>query len=196
MEYQMFKGLQRPLEFMGLQGRYITWAAVTAGVGILGFMLVYALVGFLVALAFAAVSSPRLSPSLRIRSTTRLSFSTACANVKSCMTKTKSFITTLRTKRSQWLSTVRCSRRLRRLSWSLCLRLSALFRCATSRFRFCSVCLQVRTRRCSLRRRCGLRCRTVFWSIAQNNMQNTKQWNNWKSPLLEGFFIHFYEKWR
>ena len=56
MEYQMFKGLQRPLEFMGLQGRYITWAAVTAGVGILGFMLVYALVGFLVALAFAAVS--------------------------------------------------------------------------------------------------------------------------------------------
>ena len=39
MEYQMFKGLQRPLEFMGLQGRYITWAAITAGVGILGFML-------------------------------------------------------------------------------------------------------------------------------------------------------------
>lgn len=28
--YPMFKGLQRPLEFMGLQGRYITWAAVTA----------------------------------------------------------------------------------------------------------------------------------------------------------------------
>lgn len=52
----MFKGLQRPLEFMGLQGHHITWAAVTAGVGILGFMLVYALVGFLVALAFAAVS--------------------------------------------------------------------------------------------------------------------------------------------
>lgn len=56
MEYQMFNGLQRPLEFMGLQGRYITWAAVTAGVGILGFMLVYALLGFLLALAFAVVS--------------------------------------------------------------------------------------------------------------------------------------------
>lgn len=56
MEYQMFKGLQRPLEFMGLQGRYITWAAITAGVGILGFMLVYALLGFLLALAFAVVS--------------------------------------------------------------------------------------------------------------------------------------------
>lgn len=56
MKYQMFKGLQRPLEFLGLQGRYITWAAITAGVGILGFMLVYALTGFLLALAFSAVS--------------------------------------------------------------------------------------------------------------------------------------------
>lgn len=53
---QMFTGLQRPLEFMGLQGRYITWAAITAGVGILGFMLVYALVGFILALAFAVIS--------------------------------------------------------------------------------------------------------------------------------------------
>lgn len=53
---QMFTGLQRPLEFMGLQGRYITWAAITAGVGILGFMLVYALVGFVIALVFAVIS--------------------------------------------------------------------------------------------------------------------------------------------
>ena len=51
MECQMFKGLQRPLEFMGLQGRYIT-----AAVAILGFMLVYALFGFLLALVFAAVT--------------------------------------------------------------------------------------------------------------------------------------------
>ena len=56
MEHQMFKGLQRPLEFMGLQGRYVTWAGITAAVGILGFMLVYALTGFIIALAFAAVS--------------------------------------------------------------------------------------------------------------------------------------------
>ena len=27
-DYPMFKGLQRPLEFMGLQGRYITWAVI------------------------------------------------------------------------------------------------------------------------------------------------------------------------
>ena len=54
--YPMFKGLQRPLEFMGLQGRYITWAAITAAVGILGFMLVYAFTGFLIGLAFAVIS--------------------------------------------------------------------------------------------------------------------------------------------
>ena len=56
MEYQMFKGLQRPLEFMGLQGRYITWAAITAAVGILGFMIMYAIAGFIVGLVFAVAA--------------------------------------------------------------------------------------------------------------------------------------------
>jgi len=55
-EYPIFKGLQRPLEFLGLQGRYITWAAITAGVGILGFMIVYAIAGFVLGLAFAVVA--------------------------------------------------------------------------------------------------------------------------------------------
>ena len=55
-EYPIFKGLQRPLEFMGLQGRYITWAAITAAVGILGFMIMYAIAGFIVGLVFAVVS--------------------------------------------------------------------------------------------------------------------------------------------
>lgn len=52
----MFKGLQRPLEFMGLQGRYIYWAAATAGGTLLGFMLVYALLGFIIALIFAVIT--------------------------------------------------------------------------------------------------------------------------------------------
>jgi len=56
VEYPMFKGLQRPLEFMGLQGRYITWAAITVGVAILGFMLVYVLTGFIIGLAFAVIA--------------------------------------------------------------------------------------------------------------------------------------------
>ena len=30
-DYALFKGLQRPLELMGIQGRYIYWAAGAAG---------------------------------------------------------------------------------------------------------------------------------------------------------------------
>jgi len=56
ISYPMFKGLQRPLEFMGLQGRYIYWAAATAGGTLLGFMLVYALLGFIIALIFAVIT--------------------------------------------------------------------------------------------------------------------------------------------
>ena len=40
-EYPVFKGLQRPLEFMGLRGRYIYWAASTAGAAILSFIITY-----------------------------------------------------------------------------------------------------------------------------------------------------------
>ena len=56
IDYPIFKGLQRPLEFMGLQGRYIYWAATTAGGTILGFMLLYAVVGFIVALIAAVLT--------------------------------------------------------------------------------------------------------------------------------------------
>ena len=55
IDYPMFKGLQRPLEFMGLQGRYIYWAGATAGGTILGFMLLYAVLGFIVALVAAVL---------------------------------------------------------------------------------------------------------------------------------------------
>ena len=51
VSYPMFKGLQRPLEFMGVQGRYIYWAAGTAGGGVVSFILGYCIVGFLVGLA-------------------------------------------------------------------------------------------------------------------------------------------------
>lgn len=49
-DYPMFKGLQRPLELMGLQGRYIYWAAGTVGGGILGFVVMYIMFGFVVGL--------------------------------------------------------------------------------------------------------------------------------------------------
>lgn len=47
LEYPMFKGLQRPLEFMGIQGRYIYWAAGAIGGAIVGFIVAYCLSGFL-----------------------------------------------------------------------------------------------------------------------------------------------------
>ena len=53
-DYPIFKGLQRPLEFMGLQGRYIYWAAGTAGGAIVGFIIVYCLMGFVAGLIVLA----------------------------------------------------------------------------------------------------------------------------------------------
>lgn len=44
-DYPIFKGLQRPLEFFGLQGRYIYWAAATAGGAVAGFILGYCIFG-------------------------------------------------------------------------------------------------------------------------------------------------------
>lgn len=49
-DYPVFKGLQKPLEFMGLRGRYIYWAAGTVGGGILSFLIGYVAFGFLVGL--------------------------------------------------------------------------------------------------------------------------------------------------
>ena len=45
-EYPVFKGLQKPLEFMGLQGRYIYWAAGTVGGGLLVFLVGFITIGF------------------------------------------------------------------------------------------------------------------------------------------------------
>ena len=52
-DYPVFKGLQRPLEFLGFQGRYIYWAAGTAGGAIVGFIIGYVAVSFVVALVAA-----------------------------------------------------------------------------------------------------------------------------------------------
>ena len=48
-DYPLFKGL-RPLEFMGIQGRYIYWAAGAAGGAIVGFIIAYCLIGFVAGL--------------------------------------------------------------------------------------------------------------------------------------------------
>lgn len=53
-DYPLFKGLQRPLEMMGLQGRYIYWAAGAAGGAIVGFIIAYCLLGFVTGLVVLA----------------------------------------------------------------------------------------------------------------------------------------------
>ncbi|MBQ6044249.1 MAG: DUF4133 domain-containing protein [Bacteroidales bacterium] len=49
-DYPLFRGLQRPLEFMGLQGRYIYWAAGAVGGAIIGFIVAYIIAGFVAGL--------------------------------------------------------------------------------------------------------------------------------------------------
>ena len=56
LSYPIFKALQKPLEFMGIQGRYITWAAIAVGGAILGFIIAYCIFGFVVGLIVLAVS--------------------------------------------------------------------------------------------------------------------------------------------
>lgn len=54
--YPLFKGLQKPLEFMGIQGRYIYWAAASVGGAVIGFILAYCFFGFVVGLVTLAIS--------------------------------------------------------------------------------------------------------------------------------------------
>ena len=55
--YPVFKGLQMPLEFMGIRGRFIVIAAATFGVAFLGFILFYVLFGTVPALIVAIATS-------------------------------------------------------------------------------------------------------------------------------------------
>ena len=54
--YPLFKGLQKPLEFMGIQGRYIYWAAASVGGAVIGFILAYCFFGFVTGLIALAIS--------------------------------------------------------------------------------------------------------------------------------------------
>lgn len=59
--FEVFRGLQRPLEFMGIKGRFLIFFAVAIGGSFLLFLMAAALfskvVGFLVMLGFAALST-------------------------------------------------------------------------------------------------------------------------------------------
>ena len=57
--FPVFKGLQKPLEFMGIRGRFLTLAAVAIGVAFVGFIafsiVLGKLAGFVAMLVMAAV---------------------------------------------------------------------------------------------------------------------------------------------
>jgi hypothetical protein len=56
VSYPVFKGLQKPLEFMGIQGRYIYWAAAAAGGAIIGFIIGYCLLGLVAGLILMVIA--------------------------------------------------------------------------------------------------------------------------------------------
>lgn len=43
--YPVFKGLQKPLEFMGIRGRFLTFAAVAIGLSFVGFIVFSIIMG-------------------------------------------------------------------------------------------------------------------------------------------------------
>lgn len=57
--FPVFKGLQKPLEFMGIRGRFLTLSAVAIGVSFVGFIafsiVLGKLAGFVAMLVMAAV---------------------------------------------------------------------------------------------------------------------------------------------
>ena len=53
--FPVFKGLQKPLEFMGIRGRFLTLAAVAIGVSFVGFIVALGkIAGFIAMLVMAA----------------------------------------------------------------------------------------------------------------------------------------------
>lgn len=54
-DIQVFKGLQRPLELLGLQGRYVWWGVGSGGGGLLSLMIGAIVFGFLIGLILFTV---------------------------------------------------------------------------------------------------------------------------------------------
>lgn len=57
--YPVFKGLQRPLEFMGIRGRFLSYAAGAIGLSFIGFIVFSILMGKLagfIAMLFLAIA--------------------------------------------------------------------------------------------------------------------------------------------
>ena len=65
--YPVFKGLQKPLEFMGIRGRFLTLAAAAVGVSFVGFIVFSIILGKLagfIAMLVMAVAGLVMSSSV------------------------------------------------------------------------------------------------------------------------------------
>lgn len=61
ISYPVFKGLQKPLEFMGIRGKFIYYAAGTFLFGFIGFLVFNILLGFFAGvIALAAIGKATL----------------------------------------------------------------------------------------------------------------------------------------
>ena len=63
--FPIYKGIQKPLEFMGIRGRFLTFAAIAIGVSFLGFILfsiiLGKLAGFIAMIVLALVGLATIS---------------------------------------------------------------------------------------------------------------------------------------
>lgn len=55
--FPLYKGLQKPLEFMGIRGRFLRWAAASAGGSFLAFVLFAAAFGLVTGFIAAAAAA-------------------------------------------------------------------------------------------------------------------------------------------
>ncbi|MCM1491094.1 MAG: DUF4133 domain-containing protein [Muribaculum sp.] len=56
-KFTVFKGLQKPLEFMGLRGRFLTLAGGCIGISFVGGIICMVIIGKLAGLGFLVVSA-------------------------------------------------------------------------------------------------------------------------------------------
>lgn len=55
--YPIFKGLQKPLEFMGIRGRFLTFAALAIGISFISFIIFSIILGKLAGFIAMVVSA-------------------------------------------------------------------------------------------------------------------------------------------
>ena len=60
-DYPVFKGLQKPLEFMGIRGRFLTYAAGAIGLSFVGFIVFSIFMGKVVGFAAMVATEHNLA---------------------------------------------------------------------------------------------------------------------------------------